>query len=152
MTMGEEQLNGHERFSELCALAMSGALTARGVGRIEGPFADVPECREAYREYRVLTEEGIPHLAARYGASARSGKLGRYGGAAEALCARRRGASTDPNRATDSGPIYSSSSMCRDESRVIRSLRQQWQLVWCLPSVSARSGMDAGSRRRQGRP
>src|SRR6202034_3811034 len=67
MTMGEEQLNGHEKFSELCALAMSGTLTAQESTELKDHLQTCLECREAYREYMVLTEEGIPHLASRYG-------------------------------------------------------------------------------------
>src|SRR5271156_1483551 len=67
MTMGEEQLNGHEKFSELCSLAMSGTLTAQESAELKDHLETCLECREAYREYRVLTEEGIPHLASRYG-------------------------------------------------------------------------------------
>jgi hypothetical protein len=67
MTMGEEQLNGHERYSELCALAMSGTLTGRESAELKDHLQTCLECREAYHEYMVLTEEGIPHLASRYG-------------------------------------------------------------------------------------
>lgn len=68
MTMSEEQLNGHERFSELCALAMSGELTVDESSELKGHLQTCLECREAYREYVVLANEGIPHLAAQYSA------------------------------------------------------------------------------------
>jgi hypothetical protein len=67
MTTGEERLNGHEKFSELCALAMSGTLTARESAELKEHLQTCFECRDAYHEYMVLTEEGIPHLAFRYG-------------------------------------------------------------------------------------
>jgi peptidoglycan hydrolase CwlO-like protein len=66
MTMGEEELKGHDRFSELCALAMSGTLTAEESSELQEHLRSCEECREAYREYMVLTKEGIPHLASRY--------------------------------------------------------------------------------------
>jgi hypothetical protein len=66
MTTGEEQLNDHEKFSELCALAMSGTLTGQESAELKDHLETCLECREAYREYMVLTEEGIPHLAFRY--------------------------------------------------------------------------------------
>jgi anti-sigma-K factor RskA len=66
MTMREEQLNGHDRFSELCALAMTGALTSDEWATLKTHLQTCAECREAYREYTILTEEGIPHLASRY--------------------------------------------------------------------------------------
>jgi peptidoglycan hydrolase CwlO-like protein len=67
MTMGEERLNGHERYSELCALAMSGALTAHESAELKDHLRNCMECQDAYRDYLVLTKEGIPHLASRYG-------------------------------------------------------------------------------------
>jgi hypothetical protein len=67
MPTGEEQLNGHERFSDLCALAMTGALTSDEWTTLQAHLRACAECREAYREYVVLTEEGIPHLACRHG-------------------------------------------------------------------------------------
>jgi hypothetical protein len=67
MTMSEERLNGHEKFSEMCALAMSGTLTARESAELKEHLQTCFECREAYREYMVLTEEGIPHLASHCG-------------------------------------------------------------------------------------
>jgi hypothetical protein len=81
MTMGEEQPNGrdanghdpnghdpsaHEKFSELCALAMSGTLTDEESAELQRHLRTCSECREAYGEYMLLTKEGIPHLAARY--------------------------------------------------------------------------------------
>jgi anti-sigma-K factor RskA len=67
MTMGEESINGHERFPELCALAMSGALSDRESAELKEHLQGCAECQEAYGEYIVLTGVGIPHLAARYG-------------------------------------------------------------------------------------
>jgi hypothetical protein len=66
MTPDEEQFDSHDRFSELCALAMSGALTARETAELQDHLQTCLECREAFREYTVLTREGMPHLAARY--------------------------------------------------------------------------------------
>lgn len=67
MTTDQEPLHGHERFAELCALAMSGALSAGELSELEDHLRACPECRDALREYEVLADEGIPHLAARYG-------------------------------------------------------------------------------------
>jgi predicted nucleic acid-binding Zn-ribbon protein len=66
MTTSEEQLSGHEGFSELCALAMSGTLTVHESAQLKGHLQTCLVCRKAYREYVVLTREGIPHLASRY--------------------------------------------------------------------------------------
>jgi hypothetical protein len=71
MTMEAERLDGHERFSELCALAMSGALTAEESSEVKDHLRTCSECREAYREYTVLTQEGIPHLASLYSSPAK---------------------------------------------------------------------------------
>jgi len=67
MTTDQEPLYGHERFAELCALAMSGALSGGELSELDDHVRACPECRDALREYEVLAEEGIPHLAARYG-------------------------------------------------------------------------------------
>src|ERR1700728_3812452 len=56
----------HERYDELCALAMSGALSAEESSELENHLRCCGECREAYREYKALTEDGMPHLASRY--------------------------------------------------------------------------------------
>jgi Putative zinc-finger len=66
MTMDGERANGHEKYSELCALAMSGTLTAEESSELRKHLQGCPECEEAYREYMLLAEEGIPHLATRY--------------------------------------------------------------------------------------
>jgi predicted nucleic acid-binding Zn-ribbon protein len=66
MTMGEEQLKSHEKFSEFCALAISGTLTSDESAELKDHLQVCVECREAYREYTVLAQEGIPHLASRY--------------------------------------------------------------------------------------
>jgi hypothetical protein len=74
MAMDAEKLNGHDqehgKFSELCALAMSGTLTAGESSELKEHLRACSECREAYQEYAVLTQEGIPHLASRYSSPA----------------------------------------------------------------------------------
>lgn len=60
------QVNGHEKFTELCALAMSGTLTPGEWSELKDHLQTCGECREAYNEYVVLTKEGIPLLAACY--------------------------------------------------------------------------------------
>ncbi len=59
-------LNGHEKFNELCALAMSGTLTPDEWAELKDHLQTCGECREAYSEYVILTKEGIPLLASRY--------------------------------------------------------------------------------------
>lgn len=58
--------NDHERFSELCALAMSGSLTAEEQTDLQEHLQACAECRDDHERYVVLTEEGIPLLAQRY--------------------------------------------------------------------------------------
>src|ERR1700690_3676607 len=57
----------HERYEELCALAMSGTLRKEESLDLESHLASCAECREAYREYKILAKDGMPHLASRYG-------------------------------------------------------------------------------------
>jgi hypothetical protein len=56
----------HEKFSELCALAMSGALSSQERAQLQEHLGTCAECREAYSEYSILTTEGMPSLAAEY--------------------------------------------------------------------------------------
>ena len=59
-------IDGHEKFSELCALAMSGALSSEERAQLQEHLGTCAECREAYSEYSILTSEGMPSLAAEY--------------------------------------------------------------------------------------
>lgn len=58
--------NGHERFDELCALAMSDSLTAQEQSDLQQHLKDCAECREEYDRYLLLAQEGMPLLARRY--------------------------------------------------------------------------------------
>lgn len=60
--------NGHERFDELCALAMSGSLTVAESADLQHHLQICGECRDEYERYLLLTREGIPLLAERYAA------------------------------------------------------------------------------------
>ena len=62
-------IDQHERFRELCALAMSGALSAEERAQLGKHLGTCAECREAYSEYSVLASEGMPSLAAEYSTS-----------------------------------------------------------------------------------
>jgi hypothetical protein len=63
---GLENVNSHERFHDLCALAMSGILSTQEWADLTGHLQSCDECRQAFREYEALTKEGMPMLAARY--------------------------------------------------------------------------------------
>jgi hypothetical protein len=58
--------NDHERFSELCALAMSGSLTAEEQTDLQEHLRACAECRDDHERYLLLTQEGMPLLARRY--------------------------------------------------------------------------------------
>ncbi len=62
----EQGPDGHERFSELCALAMSGSLTAAEGRDLQQHLQSCGECRDEYERYLLLTGEGMPLLARRY--------------------------------------------------------------------------------------
>jgi hypothetical protein len=57
---------GHEKFSELCALAMAGSLTASEDAALQFHLQSCAECREEYARYLIVTREGMPWLAQRY--------------------------------------------------------------------------------------
>lgn len=59
--------SGHEKFDELCALAMSGTLTDGELSELQTHLQGCEECREAYEQYQVLTKDAMPVLASRYG-------------------------------------------------------------------------------------
>ncbi len=58
---------GHERYDELCALAVSGTLTDADWAELKDHLRICEECRDAHMDYRVLTKDGMPMLAVRYG-------------------------------------------------------------------------------------
>jgi hypothetical protein len=65
MTPGLEQFQDHhEKYSDLCALAMSGELTAGEGLDLKNHLKTCRECQQAYNEYLLLTKEGMPTLAA----------------------------------------------------------------------------------------
>ncbi len=66
MTPQENHPGIHERFKQLGALAYSGTLTASEWFELKSHLAVCEDCRETYREYQLLTTEGIPFLAANY--------------------------------------------------------------------------------------
>lgn len=66
MTQQKEEINGHEKFRELCALAMSGSLNSEEWAELKAHLRTCAECRVAYEEYLSLTKEGMPMLASRY--------------------------------------------------------------------------------------
>ena len=66
MTMEEEALNEHDKFKQLAAMATAGPLTANELADLKNHLRTCEGCREAYQQYRVLTREGFPILAASY--------------------------------------------------------------------------------------
>jgi hypothetical protein len=63
---------GHADFEELCGLANTGTLSAAEQLKLRRHLIVCPECAEAYEQYRVLTAEAIPWLAATYGQAKQS--------------------------------------------------------------------------------
>jgi hypothetical protein len=59
----------HEEYAELCALSTSGSLSSDELLKLRDHLSGCPDCRQAYREYYVLTSEIIPSLAQIYEAS-----------------------------------------------------------------------------------
>jgi hypothetical protein len=62
-------IDEHQKFSELCALAMSGALSSEERAQLQKHLGTCAECCEAYSEYSILNKEGMPSLAAEYATS-----------------------------------------------------------------------------------
>jgi len=66
MLTENRELNDHERFKELGALANSGTLTPSEWAELRGHLQICQACSEVCRQYRALANEGMPLLAARY--------------------------------------------------------------------------------------
>src|SRR6266849_10141569 len=66
MTPGSDELQGHEKFKELCAMSVAGNLTENESAELRAHMEACEECRAVYQEYRVLAKEGMPMLAARF--------------------------------------------------------------------------------------
>jgi pyruvate/2-oxoglutarate dehydrogenase complex dihydrolipoamide acyltransferase (E2) component len=62
----DENPAGHERFRELVALAPLGALTREELGELRQHLPSCADCRNAWREYRMIERECMPVLAASY--------------------------------------------------------------------------------------
>jgi len=67
MSPRNDEVQEHEKFRNLCALASSSALTASEAAELKAHLAVCEECREAVSEYGTLVKSGMPLLAARYG-------------------------------------------------------------------------------------
>jgi anti-sigma-K factor RskA len=61
-----ENLNGHDRFKELSALANAGELTASEWSTLREHLRVCEECRNIHNEYLILDRDGMPMLAAGY--------------------------------------------------------------------------------------
>src|SRR5712691_3581770 len=66
MTPGRDELQGHEKFKELCAMSVAGNLTENEAAELRVHMEACEECRTVYQEYRVLANAGMPMLAARF--------------------------------------------------------------------------------------
>ncbi|HEY4904902.1 MAG TPA: hypothetical protein VIH89_15620 [Candidatus Sulfotelmatobacter sp.] len=62
----DQNLDGHERFKELNALANSGTLSAHEWLELERHLEVCNDCREIHDQYQLLISDGIPFLAAIY--------------------------------------------------------------------------------------
>jgi hypothetical protein len=66
MSNEDRTLKEHTRFEELAAMATLDALTAVEWAELQAHLQTCQECREDYRQYRILGEQGMPLLAADY--------------------------------------------------------------------------------------
>ena len=64
--MSTTQEPGHEKYSELCALAMSGSLTPHEEIELRSHLEICGECRDEHQRYVILAREGMPWLAQRH--------------------------------------------------------------------------------------
>jgi anti-sigma-K factor RskA len=69
MSQQNGEIQEHEKFRSLCALASSGTLTASESAELKAHVEICDECREAVSEYGAFVKGAMPMLAARYGAA-----------------------------------------------------------------------------------
>jgi hypothetical protein len=62
----ENNFSGHERFKELGALANSGTLSASEWLELKHHLRICEDCREIHHQYQLLSDVGMPFLAAAY--------------------------------------------------------------------------------------
>jgi len=80
----------HDEFKELCALAASGSLEPSELPELQAHLKHCEKCREVFRQYQILTTQGIAILADAY--VERQAQVGWDGALArERLLARVRG-------------------------------------------------------------
>jgi hypothetical protein len=94
MITEQGRLSDHEKFKELAALASSDVLAPGELAELIRHLQNCEECRGAYREYVILTEQGMPILAGTY---SHPQELGSWNGSAtwEKLFARVRAAEAE---------------------------------------------------------
>jgi hypothetical protein len=63
----DERLEDHQKFKELAALARTGALSDMERQELRRHLPVCASCHEAYAEYSLINEKGMPFLAAVYG-------------------------------------------------------------------------------------
>jgi len=56
----------HDEFKELCALAASGSLEPSELPELQAHLKHCEKCREVFRQYKILTSQGIAILADAY--------------------------------------------------------------------------------------
>src|SRR5262245_51125276 len=66
MIPGRSDFQGHEKFKELSALFLAGNLTEAESAELKAHISICQECRAVYTDYRILTKEAMPILAARH--------------------------------------------------------------------------------------
>jgi hypothetical protein len=62
----DNALNNYRHFYELAALANSGTLTVKESAQLADHMQTCRECRDVYKQYLMLSCEGIPQLAPQY--------------------------------------------------------------------------------------
>lgn len=66
MSSGLGDDTGHRRFREMCALAVTGALTADELTELRSHLEKCGGCQETLSQYRALGTEGLTALAGNY--------------------------------------------------------------------------------------
>jgi hypothetical protein len=132
----------HDRFKELCALAASGSLEPSELPELQAHLKHCEACREVFRQYQILTTQGIAILADAY--SAKQAQVGWDGAlACDRLLERVRADQQAAREQVSQSPAWVSSDVVR---RASWSSFAKMALAACLVLTVAYGAYHLGAR------
>ena len=132
----------HDEFKELCALAASGSLEPSELPELQAHLKHCEKCREVFRQYQILTTQGVAILADAY--AERQAQVGWDGALArERLLARVRGDRQAARERVSQAPAWVPTDIVR---RTAWSSFARMALAACLILTVAYGAYHLGAR------